>query len=169
MSFVRFFAENLRHTGRIWVFGNALSVDAIHPARFFSLDPDRCRQGLFAGIDPALPEQVRPGDMVLAGRNFGCGSSREVYARAMVLAGVAAVAAESVARICWRNLANHGLVAISGLAGTGGLVTGDTATLDLAAGTLADAEGTVRARFTPPTPSALELLRRQSRKKDVRS
>ena len=168
MSFLRFFDDTLRHTGRVWVFGDGVSTDAIHPARFFSLDPARCRAGLFAGIDPELPQQVRPGDMILAGRNFGCGSSREVYARAMLLAGIAAVVAESVARICWRNLANHGIVAIPGVPGGAGFATGDTATLDLATGTLADSAGAVRARFAPPTDSALELLRRQSRKKDVR-
>lgn len=168
MSFLRFFDETLRHTGRVWVFGDGVSTDALHPARFFSLDPARCRAGLFAGIDPALPDKVKPGDMILAGRNFGCGSSREVYARAMLLGGIAAVVAASVARICWRNLANHGIVAIPGVTGAAGFSTGDTATLDLAAGTLADAAGAVRARFSPPSESSLDLLRRQSRKKDVR-
>jgi 3-isopropylmalate dehydratase small subunit len=167
MSFVRFFGQTLRHTGRVWVFGDGLSVDAIHPARFFSLDPEICRMGLFAGIDPALPGQVRPGDIVLAGRNLGCGSSREVYARAMLLAGVAAVAAESVARIFWRNLVNHGIPVLDGLTGVAGMRSGETVTIDLAAGTVADAAGTVRARFAVPSPESLTLLRRQSVKKSV--
>lgn len=167
MSFVRFFGEGLRHTGRVWVFGDGVSVDAIHPARFFSLDPAVCRRGLFAGIDPTLPERVRPGDIVVAGRNFGCGSSREVYARAMLLAGVAAVVAVSVARIFWRNMVNHGILVLDGVAGTG-LATGAVATIDVGAGALSAADGTVVARFAPPSPTELALLRRQSLKKSVR-
>lgn len=171
MSFLRFFdnAEGPagRHAGRVWAFGDNVSVDAIHPANYFSLDPDRCRQGLFRGIDPAIPDLLRPGDIVMAGRNFGCGSSREVYARAMLLHGVAAVVAESVARIFSRNMINHGILVLDGVSAARQWRTGDLAAIDLASGELADELGNVRARFAPLSPGAVALLRAQSLKKSA--
>lgn len=163
MSFASFFGP-LSHTGRVWVFGHHVSVDAIHPARFFSLDPERAAQGLFQGVDPAMPEPLRPGDVVVAGRNFGCGSSREVYAVAMLRQGIAAVVAASIARICQRNLANHGILALEGLDLTDQLRSGEQLTIDLAAGQMRGASA-VWPIPQPPTADFLELLRVNSLRK----
>jgi 3-isopropylmalate/(R)-2-methylmalate dehydratase small subunit len=95
--------------GRSWVFGDDINTDLLHPPQFFSLAPGRVRRGLFHGLDPQLIDRIAPGDMVIAGRNFGCGSSRETCIRSFKLNGIAAVIAVDFARIFFRNATNAGL------------------------------------------------------------
>jgi 3-isopropylmalate dehydratase small subunit len=100
--------------GRALVFGNNVNTDELHPSRFFSLDDRTVRSGFLQAA--AGYEQVGSGDVagriVIAGDNFGCGSSRETGARAFLLAGVRAVVARSLARIFSRNVRNLGLPAL---------------------------------------------------------
>lgn len=96
-------------SGRIWLFGDDINTDVLHPPQFFSLDPERVKLGLFHGVDPSLQERLAPGDIVVAGRNFGCGSSRETSVRAFKLNRVGAVIAVDFARIFFRSATNNGL------------------------------------------------------------
>ena len=96
-------------SGRVWMFGDDVNTDVLHPPQFFSLDPQRVKLGLFHGIDPSLQAQLEPGDVVVAGRNFGCGSSRETSLRAFKLNQIGAVVAVDFARIFFRNATNNGL------------------------------------------------------------
>jgi len=100
--------------GRALVFGNNVNTDELHPSRFFSLDDRTVRSGFLQAA--AGYEKVGSGDvdgrLVIAGDNFGCGSSRETSARSFLLAGVRAVVARSLARIFSRNVRNLGLPAI---------------------------------------------------------
>ncbi|KAA2266623.1 aconitate hydratase [Solihabitans fulvus] len=96
-------------SGRIWLFGDDVNTDVIHPPAFYSLDPDKVRRGLFHGYDPKIQQEIRPGDVLVAGRNFGCGSSRETSVRAIKLNHVGAVLAVDFARIFFRNATNNGL------------------------------------------------------------
>lgn len=100
-------------SGRIWVFGDDVNTDVLHPPQFFSLDPERVKLGLFHGIDPSLQAQLEPGDIVVAGRNFGCGSSRETSLRSFKLNRIGAVLAVDFARIFFRNATNNGLPCLS--------------------------------------------------------
>lgn len=161
MSFAQFFADD-SHTGRVLRFGESVSTDQIHPAEYFSLDRGRVEAGLFMGIDPALNSDVRSGDIVVAGRNFGCGSSREVYAQAMAWKGIAAVVAVSVARIFYRNMVNYGILVLDGQdEAVRALENGDEATIDLAAGTIVTPRGAFPIK-NPPGEEVLRMLRDNS-------
>lgn len=95
--------------GRAWVFGDDVNTDVIHPPEYYSLDEDKVRRGLFAKLDPTLQPRLRPGDVLVGGRNFGCGSSRETSMRSIVLNRIGAVVAVDFARIFFRNATNNGL------------------------------------------------------------
>jgi 3-isopropylmalate/(R)-2-methylmalate dehydratase small subunit len=95
---------------RAWVFGDNVDTDGIIPARYLtSTDPTELARHALEDLDPGFVTGVQPGDVVFAGKNFGCGSSREHAALALKGAGVAAVVAVSFARIFFRNAINTGL------------------------------------------------------------
>jgi 3-isopropylmalate/(R)-2-methylmalate dehydratase small subunit len=95
--------------GRVWLFGDDLNTDVIHPPQFFSLDEERVKRGLFHGLDPDIQPNLRPGDVLVGGRNFGCGSSRETSVRSLKLNGIGAIVAVNFARIFFRNATNNGI------------------------------------------------------------
>lgn len=99
--------------GRVWRFGDNVDTDMIIPGRYlrtFSLD--ELASHVMEGARPEFASQVRKGDIIVAGRNFGCGSSREQAPVALKHAGVVAIIAESFARIFYRNAINIGLPVI---------------------------------------------------------
>ena len=98
---------------RCWVFGDDLNTDVIHPPEFFSLDPAVVKRGLFHGLDSTLQPSLNPGDILIGGNNFGCGSSRETSIRSLKLNGVGCIVAVSFARIFFRNATNNGLPCVS--------------------------------------------------------
>jgi 3-isopropylmalate dehydratase small subunit len=96
--------------GRIWKFGNDINTDQIIPARYLNTsDPAELAKHCMEDADPAFPGKVQKGDMIVAGSNFGCGSSREHAPIALKAAGIACVIAGSFARIFFRNAFNMGL------------------------------------------------------------
>lgn len=95
--------------GRAWTFGDDLNTDVLHPPAFFSLDPDVVRRGLFHGLDPTLQPRLAPGDVIVAGSNFGCGSSRETSVQSLRLNQIGAIVAVDFARIFFRSATNNGL------------------------------------------------------------
>ncbi|ELZ27950.1 3-isopropylmalate dehydratase small subunit [Halogeometricum pallidum JCM 14848] len=96
--------------GRAWVFGDDIDTDQITPSRFIvSSDPDELATHAFEDLRPEFSENVDSGDFVVAGENFGSGSSREHSPLSLVGAGVAGVVAQSFARIFFRNAINLGL------------------------------------------------------------
>jgi 3-isopropylmalate/(R)-2-methylmalate dehydratase small subunit len=99
--------------GRVWLFGDDLNTDVIHPPQFFSLDPEKVKRGLFHGLDPTIQPALEPGDVLVGGRNFGCGSSRETSLQSLKLNRVGAILALDFARIFFRNATNNGLVCLT--------------------------------------------------------
>lgn len=98
-------------SGRTWKFGDDVNTDEIIPARYLNLtDPRDLAQYVMMDADPEFPSKVRNGDMIIAGKNFGCGSSREHAPIAIKAAGVSCVIAASFARIFFRNAFNTGLL-----------------------------------------------------------
>lgn len=95
--------------GTVWRFGDHVNTDVIHPPDCFSLDPETVRAGLFRRFDPSLQSRLRPGDLLVAGCNFGCGSSRETSVQSLKLNRVGAIVARSFARIFFRNATNAGI------------------------------------------------------------
>jgi len=100
----------VRWTGKVWKYGDHIDTDAIIPARYLmSSDPDALARHCMEDVDPVFASEVQPGDVVVAGENFGCGSSREHAPIALKAAGISCVVASSFARIFYRNALNIGL------------------------------------------------------------
>lgn len=96
--------------GRTWRFGADIDTDAIIPARYLNTsDPEELARHVMEDADPGFPEKVKHGDIIVADKNFGCGSSREHAPIAIKAAGIQAVVAKSFARIFYRNAFNIGL------------------------------------------------------------
>jgi len=144
--------------GRAWKLGDHVSTDLIAPGRLFHLRSNlpELAKHVFEDADPTLASKIRPGDIVVAGVNFGCGSSREHAPTIIKLAGVAAVVARSFARIFFRNAVNIGLPVV--VADTRGIETGDTLELDLAQGRLRNATRGTEVAFPPLPPFMRKLL-----------
>jgi 3-isopropylmalate/(R)-2-methylmalate dehydratase small subunit len=98
---------------RVWKFGDDIDTDAIIPGRFLTIyDPRELAIHVFEGTRDEFSRNVQPGDVIVAGRNFGCGSSREHAPIALMGAGIEVVIARSFARIFYRNTINTGLLPI---------------------------------------------------------
>ncbi|KAB1185015.1 MULTISPECIES: 3-isopropylmalate dehydratase small subunit [Haloferax] len=119
---------------RAWVFGDNIDTDQITPSRFIvSSDPDELAEHAFEDLRPEFSETVEPGDFVVAGENFGSGSSREHSPLSLVGAGVSGVVAQSFARIFFRNAINLGLPVLI-CPGADAIDDGDEIHMDLDAG-----------------------------------
>ena len=99
-------------TGRAWVFGDDVDTDRLAPGLYMKGPIEVMAAHCLEALDPAFAAEVRPGDVVVAGRNFGCGSSREQAAEVLCHLGLAAVVAQSFAGIFYRNALNLGLLAL---------------------------------------------------------
>jgi 3-isopropylmalate/(R)-2-methylmalate dehydratase small subunit len=95
--------------GKAWVFGDNVDTDALAPGKYMKLGIEEIAKHCLESVDPAFAAGVRPGDVVVGGRNFGLGSSREQAAAALRQLGVAAVVAPSFAGLFYRNALNLGL------------------------------------------------------------
>ncbi len=123
--------------GKTWKFGNDVDTDAIIPARYLSTsDPAELAKHCMEDADPSFPQKVQPGDIIVAGKNFGCGSSREHAPIAIKAAGVGAVIAASFARIFYRNAINIGLPIFESPEAAEAIQEGDVVQLDPATGTV---------------------------------
>ncbi len=118
--------------GRAHVFGRDVTTDHILPGRYLDRPYDEIGRYAMAGVNEAFAAAVRPGDLIVAGPNFGCGSSREAAVVALQAAGIAAVIAESFGGIFFRNAINNGLVPVV-VDGTAGIRDGDPLEVDLGA------------------------------------
>ncbi len=138
--------------GRVWKFGDDIDTDVIIPAHYLSsTDPDELARHCMEPVRPDFYRSVRPGDIIVAGRNFGCGSSREHAALAIKGCHIAGVVAASFARIFFRNAINIGLPVIEAPMVTEELKTGDRLSIDLDQGELRSEKDKVvqRCRIRP--------------------
>jgi 3-isopropylmalate dehydratase small subunit len=100
----------MKFTGKVWKFGADIDTDAIIPARYLNTsDPEELAKHCMEDADPEFMNKMKPGDIIVADRNFGCGSSREHAPIAIKVAGISCVIAPSFARIFYRNSFNMGL------------------------------------------------------------
>lgn len=100
-------------TGRVWTLGDDIDTDIIIPTEYLALKTiEEMKQYGFSPLRPGLAAQIRPGDILVAGKNFGCGSSREQAPEVIKALGVRCVIAKSFARIFFRNAINNGLLLI---------------------------------------------------------
>ena len=118
--------------GRAWKFGDDVDTDAIIPARYLNTsDPAELAKHCMEDADSAFVQKIVPGDFIVAGKNFGCGSSREHAPIAIKHAEVAAVIARSFARIFYRNSFNMGLPILESEEAASAIETGDELEVDL--------------------------------------
>lgn len=100
-------------TGKVWVLGDDIDTDIIIPTEYLALKTiDDMKQYGFSPLRPELADQIKPGDIIVAGKNFGCGSSREQAPEIIKALGIQCVIAKSFARIFFRNSINNGLLLI---------------------------------------------------------
>ncbi|MEQ7156258.1 3-isopropylmalate dehydratase [Brevundimonas aurifodinae] len=144
--------------GRAFVFGDQIDTDLLAPGHRMKLEPDALAAHCLEAVDPTFASAVRPGDFVVAGLNFGLGSSREQAAVSLKRLGVRAVIARSFARIFWRNAINLGLPAVT-LAEADQITAGDRLSLDLEAGRLTN-ETQGRSYAFAPFPDHLTAMMR---------
>jgi len=124
--------------GRAHVFGDDINTDYIISGKykFKTLDMNELGKHVMEDINPNFSQKVRPGDFIIAGRNFGCGSSREQAPRALLASGIQGILALSIARIFFRNAINCGLVALE--CDTSHIYDGDELGIDLTMGKITD-------------------------------
>lgn len=141
---------------RIWRFGDGIDTDAMAPGEYMKLPIDELAKHCLAVVRPEFAAGVRPGDVVVAGANFGIGSSREQAPQALVTLGVAGVVAVSFAGLFYRNAINLGLPVLV-CRDIGRLHDGLPASLDAARATLSLAGGEM-LRLEPIAPFLLDII-----------
>jgi 3-isopropylmalate dehydratase small subunit len=125
--------------GRIWKFGSDVDTDAIIPARYLNQsDPKELAKHAMEDERPEFYREVKEGDLLLAGKNFGCGSSREHAPLALKAAGISCIIAKSFARIFYRNSLNLGLPLLESPEASETIQDGDRVRIDLATGEVYD-------------------------------
>ena len=125
--------------GRVWKFGDHVDTDLIIPARFLNVsDEEELAKNCFVDVRPDFVEKVQAGDVIVAGKNFGCGSSREHAPWALKGAGIRVIIAKSFARIFYRNAFNIGLPLLESDQASDDLEEGDQVSVDLLTGKISN-------------------------------
>ena len=145
--------------GRIWKFGSDVDTDAIIPARYLNQsDPRELAKHVMEEERADFLREVRKGDIVLADKNFGCGSSREHAPLALKAAGVSCIIAKSFARIFYRNSLNLGLPLLESSEASEGIKEGDRVRVKLSTGEIIDLTQNRKFRAKPIPAFMQELL-----------
>lgn len=141
------------------VLGDNIDTDIIYPGRYLNItDREKTAEHVFELVYPEIRSRLEPGDLVVAARNFGCGSSREQAAAALKFAGVGAVLAASFGRIFFRNAINLGLPAVVAPEAGRACLLGDQLEIDLCGGTIRNLTQNRVIAAAPLDPRAAELI-----------
>jgi len=147
-------------TGKVWKYGDNVDTDAINPARYLNTSTEaELAAHCMEDLDLGFPRKVKAGDIVVAGANFGCGSSREHAPVALKACGVSCIVAESFARIFFRNAINIGLPILECAEAAGATEAGQTLEIDLAEGAIRNLDTGKTYRATAYPPFMLELIK----------
>jgi len=149
----------MRFKGNVWKYGDDINTDYIIPGRYMELtDPKEMAEKVFEEYDPGFREGVQPGDILVGGNNFGCGSSREHAPIAIKGNGISIVLAESFARILYRNAINIGLPALEcpGIYNT--VNKGDLLEVDVTNGIVKNLSTSRELQFKPLPDFMVEVL-----------
>ena len=144
-------------SARVWKYGDDVNTDVIFPGKYtYSIsDPKEMAEHALEDLDPSFVDKVQPGDIIVAGKNWGCGSSREQAVTCLKEAGVGAIVARSFARIYFRNCINQALPIVVCDA-VDSVETGQEITIDFASGEVTT-PGAVY-KFPPLAPEVMEIL-----------
>jgi 3-isopropylmalate/(R)-2-methylmalate dehydratase small subunit len=154
-------------SGRVWRFGDDINTDIISPAEYMDKSYEEIGRHLFDRVHPGFADAIAKGDFVVAGRNFGAGSSRETAQIALKYAGVGAVIAKSYARIFFRNCINVGLPVMT-FGGTDELKQGNLLEIDLLEGEIRDLTEGKRYQGSKLPDHVLEIVREGGLKNHLR-
>jgi len=145
--------------GKVWKYGDDVNTDVIFPGKYTYTvaEPEEMAKHALEDLDPEFAGNVHEGDAIVAGKNFGCGSSREQAASCLKYAGVEAIIAKSFARIFYRNAINFGLPAIVCPEAARTLKAGDSVEIDITAGQIRS-EGRV-FDFVPFPGFMMEIIK----------
>lgn len=145
--------------GQVWCFGNDIDTDLIIPARYLNTsDPQELASHCMEDADPTFVNKVKTGDIIVAGKNFGCGSSREHAPIAIKVAGVACVIGATFARIFYRNAINIGLPIMECPEASADIKEGDQLEVDLDTGTIRNVTTGKTYSAKPFPPFMRELI-----------
>jgi 3-isopropylmalate/(R)-2-methylmalate dehydratase small subunit len=143
---------------RAWVFGDDIDTDVLAPGRYMKLGVEEIAKHCLEVVSPGFSSQVKPGDFLIAGRNFGCGSSREQAPAALKHLGISALIAESFAGLFYRNALNLGLPALV-CRDAKRVRDGDRLNVDYDKSQILDLTGGEKLSFEPIPPHLMEMVR----------
>lgn len=148
----------MKLTGKVWKYGDNVNTDVIFPGKYTYTvtDPNEQAKHALEDLDPSFARNVQRGDMIVGGKNWGNGSSREQAVGALKHAGVTAIIAKSFARIYFRNAVNNGLLPIVCPGAVDAIENGETITLELDAHQIHARAGTFE--FPPLSPSLVHII-----------
>ncbi len=130
--------------GKVIKLGDNVDTDVIYPGRYLPIiDAEEMALHALEGLDPDFPDKIQKGDIIVAGKNFGCGSSREQAATCLKSAGIAAVIAKSFSRLFFRNGINQGLPIVVSIDAIDRINNGDEVEIDFSAGSITLAGGEI--------------------------
>ena len=124
--------------GKVWKYGDNINTDVIYPGKYTYMrySPEVMAEHALEGLDPEFASNIRRGDTIAAGKNFGCGSSREQAVQCLKFAGVGAIIGKSFARIFFRNAVNNGLLVIESQEAAENLLNGEEISIDTEQGVI---------------------------------
>jgi 3-isopropylmalate/(R)-2-methylmalate dehydratase small subunit len=145
-------------TGNVWKYGDNINTDVIFPGKYTyrKMEPEEMAKHALEDLDPQFVDKVQEGDILVAGKNFGMGSSREQAAVAIKYAGIRVIIARSFSRIYFRNAINAGMPAIKSPEAVDAIQTGDTVSVDMEKGTITTPGGTFA--FPPYPQTVMDIL-----------
>ena len=146
-------------TGKVWKFGDNIDTDAIIPARYLNTsDPRELAKHCMEDADPDFVTKIKPGDIIVGGENFGCGSSREHAPIAIKASGISCVVAKSFARIFYRNAFNMGLPIFESREFSDAIAEGREITLDSVRGIITIGGADQKFPIIPIPPFMEQLI-----------
>jgi 3-isopropylmalate/(R)-2-methylmalate dehydratase small subunit len=145
-------------TGRVWKYGDDVNTDVIFPGKYTyqKMEPEEMAKHALEDLDSDFASRVRPGDILVAGKNFGMGSSREQAAVAVKAAGISLIIAKSFARIYFRNAINAGMPAIKSPEAVEAIENGEEVTVDMERGEIQTGRGNFP--FPPYPETVMNIL-----------
>ncbi|MEW5760501.1 MAG: 3-isopropylmalate dehydratase small subunit [Candidatus Thermoplasmatota archaeon] len=146
--------------GRVWKFGDYINTDLIYPGKYLALtDENEIKKHAFESLRPNFAKEVIAGDIIFAGKFFGCGSSREQAARTLRFLGIGGIVARSFARIFYRNAINVGLPVLISEGSLEAFEEGDIAEIDFEVGEIKNIKKNICIKGKALPEFILEILR----------
>jgi 3-isopropylmalate/(R)-2-methylmalate dehydratase small subunit len=144
--------------GRVWKVGDQINTDLITPGQYLTAPIEEAKKHVLEAVNPRFAKEARQGDILVAGKNFGCGSSRESAPRALKALGISAVVAESFARIFFRNAVAIGLAVVPCPGVFQSLEEGETVELELESARVKNLTREIQLQGKPLPQEMLEVL-----------